>query len=53
MTFNYLINYRFPLRLANKIITRGPAAKIRKSAPNWKKTSKFILCLSLKYYVFK
>jgi hypothetical protein len=35
--------YRFPSRLASKTTTKGPAAKIKNKAPNWKTTSKFIV----------
>jgi hypothetical protein len=34
--------YKLPLRLANNIITSGPAAKIKSTAANCKKISKFI-----------
>jgi hypothetical protein len=34
--------YRLPLLLARRIITRGPAEKMKRTAANCKKISKFI-----------
>jgi hypothetical protein len=44
-------NYKFPFLTANKVITNGPDKTIRANTVNCATTSKFIINLTLKYFI--